>query len=187
MSAELGTEATPLLGDTATTPKTTTTTTTTPLPKFQLFVAYLLRIVEPVANSVIYPTINQMLVDLGAASGPETVGYASGLVGWLLSDGMNTLLMSGFDQLEATISIAHFMTSFYWGMLSDKFGRKPLLILVNRVPSVQSRQLKVEQGCIGSACAALLFGFSRSFAMVVVARFMLGALNGNVVSLKAVV
>lgn len=59
----------------------------------------------------------------------------------------------------------------YWGTLSDRIGRKPVLLL----------------GLFGVACSALLFGLSRTFLWAVLARALAGALNGNVAVVKSVV
>lgn len=54
--------------------------TTTPLPKRQLFLICFLRISEPVAFLVCFPFINQMLLDVGAASDPKEVGWPAAIV-----------------------------------------------------------------------------------------------------------
>jgi MFS family permease len=51
-----------------------------------------------------------------------------------------------------------------WGVIADKYGRRPALLY----------------GLAGSAVAATLFGFSPSFLMAILARFLWGFLNGNV-------
>lgn len=52
----------------------------TPLPKLQLSIICLIRIVEPICFQVIFPFINQMLLEVGAAKNEEEVGYAAGVV-----------------------------------------------------------------------------------------------------------
>ena len=94
--SETDTEATPLLPSQKPKP-----TKTTPLPKLQLTLTYLIRVVEPLSNNVVYPFINQMLVDLGAANSPETVGYANGVVSPGLSRNMKGL--QGKSQEEEEI------------------------------------------------------------------------------------
>lgn len=84
----------------------------TPLPKVQLFIICLIRIVEPICFYVIFPFINQMLLEVGAAETEEEVGYAAGIV-------------------ESLFSITQLMTVFHWGTLSDRIGRKPVLIFVS--------------------------------------------------------
>ncbi len=91
----------------------------TPLPKVQLSIVFLIRVVEPICFQVIFPFINQMLMDVGAAESEEEVGYAAGVV-------------------ESVFSIAQLLTVFHWGALSDRIGRKPVLILVS--PCAQGRR-----------------------------------------------
>ena len=52
----------------------------TPLPKLQLLIICLIRVVEPICFQVIFPFINQMLLEVGAAENEEQVGYAAGVV-----------------------------------------------------------------------------------------------------------
>ena len=99
------TERTPLLG-------ASKEKRITPLPKVQLAIVCLIRVVEPICFQVIFPFINQMLLEVGAAQSEEEVGYAAGVV-------------------ESVFSIAQLLTVFHWGALSDRIGRKPVLILVS--------------------------------------------------------
>ena len=69
-------ETTPLLTDTP----EAKSKQITPLPRLQLFIICLIRITEPMCFQVIFPFINQMLLDVGAVKNPETVGYAAGVV-----------------------------------------------------------------------------------------------------------
>jgi MFS family permease len=59
--------------------------------------------------------------------------------------------------------LSQFFFAFMWGYLSDKFGRRPILMI----------------GITGSAICSLLFGFSNSLYWAVGVRAMLGALNAN--------
>lgn len=52
----------------------------------------------------------------------------------------------------------------FWGGLSDRYGRKPILLL----------------GCLGTIVSLLLVGFSTSFWMALVGRAVGGLLNGNI-------
>jgi hypothetical protein len=52
----------------------------TPLPRLQLSIICLVRTVEPIAFQVIFPFINQMLLDVGAAKDQDSVGYPAGIV-----------------------------------------------------------------------------------------------------------
>ncbi|KAI9634257.1 major facilitator superfamily domain-containing protein [Dioszegia hungarica] len=123
----------------------------TPLPKFQLALICFLRITEPIAFLVCFPFLNQMLLDVGAVDDPKDVGWPAGII-------------------ESIFSITQLTTVFYWGSLSDRWGRKPILII----------------GSIGSAISAIMFGFSKSLTMMIVTRSFNGLMNGNVAVLKCI-
>ena len=74
MSNAIDTESTPLL------PEDVTKKAVTPLPKVQLSLVCLIRLTEPICFNAVLPFINQMLLDVGAASSPDSVGYAAGIV-----------------------------------------------------------------------------------------------------------
>ncbi|KAI8601236.1 major facilitator superfamily domain-containing protein [Dissophora ornata] len=57
-----------------------------------------------------------------------------------------------------------FCTSIFWGYMSDRYGRRPILLL----------------GLCGSTVACIFFGLSKSLAWAITSRSMCGLLNGNV-------
>ncbi|KAL5632163.1 hypothetical protein ACGC1H_000243 [Rhizoctonia solani] len=122
----------------------------TPLPTKQLVALCLMRFAEPVSFSVIFPFINQMIEEVGVTNDPKAIGYYSGFV-------------------EGVFALAQFCTVCFWGSLSDRIGRRPVLIL----------------GLCGVIASTVLFGTSRSFFMMVVARALSGALSGNVAVIKS--
>ncbi|OJK00838.1 hypothetical protein ASPACDRAFT_42335 [Aspergillus aculeatus ATCC 16872] len=64
----------------------------------------------------------------------------------------------------AAFSAAETLTGFWWGALSDRIGRKPVLLL----------------GCAGTVLSMFVLGFATSIWVAILARALGGALNGNV-------
>ncbi|GAB1520632.1 hypothetical protein RhiTH_003714 [Rhizoctonia solani] len=123
----------------------------TPLPVKQVIVLCLMRFAEPISFSVIFPFVNQMIEELGVTSDTKELGYYSGLV-------------------EGVFALAQFCTVCFWGSLSDKIGRRPVLIT----------------GLCGVIGSTIMFGLSKSFTMMLISRALSGALNGNVAVIKSV-
>ncbi|KAL7274568.1 hypothetical protein RUND412_002514 [Rhizina undulata] len=66
--------------------------------------------------------------------------------------------------VTSAFAFAEFTTGMMWGRISDKFGRKPVLIM----------------GLVGTLLSMLLFGVAKNFPVALLARAVGGALNGNV-------
>lgn len=66
--------------------------------------------------------------------------------------------------LIASFSLSEALSSMFWGGLSDRVGRKPVLLF----------------GCMGTMLSLLIVGFSTNFAMALFGRVLGGALNGNI-------
>ena len=66
--------------------------------------------------------------------------------------------------MSAVFSLSQAFTGIAWGRASDRFGRKPMMMLALSCTMV----------------AGLLFGFSRSLLWAFVARSLQGLFNGNV-------
>ncbi|PYI09314.1 MFS general substrate transporter [Aspergillus sclerotiicarbonarius CBS 121057] len=64
----------------------------------------------------------------------------------------------------AAFSLTETLTGFWWGALSDRIGRKPVLLL----------------GCAGTIVSLFVLGFSMNIGMAILGRALGGALNGNV-------
>ena len=66
--------------------------------------------------------------------------------------------------LASSYSLAQFIVSPYWGKLSDRFGRKPILLITS----------------FGFALSYLLWFFSSSFVVFCLARLLGGLMGGNI-------
>ncbi|KAF9805229.1 hypothetical protein IEO21_09135 [Rhodonia placenta] len=122
-----------------------------PLPKVQLAVVYAIKLVVPIASTQAMPYMNVLVSELAASSGAET-GYYSGLVG-------------------SASSTAHLLTIYMWGRLSDKYGRKPVIII----------------GTVWTILFTLLFGVSRTLSAVILTRFLTGIFSGTTGAIHSVV
>ncbi|RXK39482.1 hypothetical protein M231_03150 [Tremella mesenterica] len=125
---------------------------TTSMPLGQIATLMGVRLAEPIAYTVIFPFINQMVEELGVTDNPDKIGFYSGLV-------------------ESVFAFTQFWTVYHWAKLSDKIGRKPVILV----------------GLIGVAVTVSIFGLSTSFWMMILIRSVSGALNGNVAVIKAAI
>ncbi|KAJ2622845.1 hypothetical protein GGI26_002952, partial [Coemansia sp. RSA 1358] len=73
--------------------------------------------------------------------------------------------------LFTSFSLCQALTIMHWGRLSDRIGRRPVLLI----------------GLTGNLVSFLIFGLSKSFWMALAARSLNGLLSGNVVVVKCVV
>ncbi|KAI5474224.1 MFS multidrug transporter, partial [Pseudohyphozyma bogoriensis] len=88
----------------------------------------------------------------GITSDPKKVGYFVGM-------------------LDTVFAMSSFVTVVAWGRLSDRWGRKPVLMI----------------GLVGIAVATVGFGFSRTFAALVVVRAFGGGSNANTPVVKSMI
>lgn len=100
MSRTQNDERRPLLGDRR--KSDAEDDTPTPLPKAQLGLLFFIRATDPICFNVIFPFINQMLLDIGAAKDATSVGYKAGLVSTVTAR-----LMTGRIALLARSIIDH--------------------------------------------------------------------------------
>lgn len=99
------------------------------------------RICEPIAFMSIFPYIYYMVRDFGVNE--QDISFYAGMV-------------------TSAFTFAEFSTGMLWGRLSDKIGRKPVLLT----------------GLAGTAISVLVFGFAPNIWVALIARALGGLLNG---------
>eukprot|EP01114_Cavostelium_apophysatum_P002428 TRINITY_DN1216_c0_g1_i1.p1 TRINITY_DN1216_c0_g1~~TRINITY_DN1216_c0_g1_i1.p1 ORF type:complete len:531 (+),score=102.18 TRINITY_DN1216_c0_g1_i1:165-1757(+) len=117
----------------------------TPLPLSKTVPVCILLFCEAFNGNSLFAYIGNMVEDLQKTETREEVGYYAGLIAscWFL---------------------AQFLSSFFWGRLSDLVGRRPVLIA----------------GVFGSFLSSIAFGFSFNLPFAIFSRSMNGILNGNI-------
>ncbi|SPJ74544.1 related to E.coli tetracycline resistance protein TCR1 [Fusarium torulosum] len=130
--------------------KIATTNDPNAFPTRQLLILAICRFSEPIAFNSILAYTFVMVKDLGIDEKDASL-YAG-------------LLVSAYAVAEA-------LTSMGWGVLSDRIGRKPVVLL----------------GLVGVALSSLIFGLAKSYWVALLARFVGGALNGNVSVMQTMV
>ncbi|KAJ6145237.1 hypothetical protein N7470_009132 [Penicillium chermesinum] len=113
-------------------------------PTTQLFLLAICRVAEPIALTSIFPYSWVMVKDFHMASGADASFYAG-------------ILISAFSLAEA-------ITGMFWGSLSDRVGRKPVLL----------------SGCFGTMLSLIMVGVAPNFWVALLGRALGGALNGNI-------
>ncbi|KAH9828114.1 putative membrane protein [Teratosphaeria destructans] len=115
----------------------------TPLPKGQLAILAVIALAEQTALNSISPYLPDM-----ASSFPDV---DDGQVGMYVG-----LIASAF-------ALAQFTTNFAWGWLSDRVGRKPIVLT----------------GTMLTAACFVAFGFCRTLWQAVLVQLLMGLVNGN--------
>ncbi|CAE6414863.1 unnamed protein product [Rhizoctonia solani] len=99
----------------------------------------------------IFPYVNEMVWRLGVTNDPKKVGFYSGMI-------------------DSMFAFAQLFTVYGYGRLSDRIGRKPVVLF----------------SVFGVALSSGLFGFSTSFAHMMTARTIAGLLSGYVAVLHSI-
>lgn len=90
--------------------------------------------------------------------------YAFQMVSDFSDNGIKEVNAMYAGLLTSSFALAEFATAVLWGRLSDKIGRKPVLLL----------------GLASTAFSMTLLGFSTSIKAALIARALGGLLNGNI-------
>ncbi|KAK0354466.1 hypothetical protein LTR02_008710 [Friedmanniomyces endolithicus] len=154
-------------------PKTTATRDPTKFPTSQLALLALVRVAEPIALTSIFPYAWQLVIDFNVGDRANASFYAGLLISaFALAESLTGM----YDNLckSSAVHNTRRLTIFsyrFWGGLSDRLGRKPVLIM----------------GSFGVVASLLVVGFAPSFWVALFGRFLGGALNGNIGVIQTVV
>ncbi|GAD98136.1 MFS multidrug transporter, putative [Paecilomyces variotii No. 5] len=121
-------------------------------PTRQLFVLALCRICEPIAFMSIFPYVYYMVESFHVTTNDGKIALYAGMI-------------------TSSFTFAEFTAGMFWGRMSDRIGRKPVLIM----------------GLIGTAISMIVFGFAPNLATAMIARALGGLLNGNIGVLQTTV
>lgn len=113
-------------------------------PTKQLFFLAICRVAEPIALTSIFPYSWLMVKSFHVGESNDASFYAG-------------VLISAFALSECA-------TGMFWGGLSDRVGRKPVLLL----------------GCVGTMLSLLIVGFATNYWVALAGRVIGGVLNGNI-------
>lgn len=113
------------------------------LPSQQLLILSICRLADPIALSSVFPYLPEMIESFGIPE--DQVSKWAGIT-------------------SAVFSFSQALTGVVWGRASDRFGRKPAILL----------------GMVCIMSTSLLWGFSKTLPMALLARCLSGASNGNV-------
>ncbi|KFA60228.1 hypothetical protein S40285_07729 [Stachybotrys chlorohalonatus IBT 40285] len=113
-------------------------------PTLQLFLLAIVRLAEPIALTSIFPYAWALIKRFEVGDDQDASFYAG-------------LLISSFSLAEAVMGM-------YWGGLSDRIGRKPVLMI----------------GCVGTMLSMVVVGFASNIWIALAGRAFGGLLNGNV-------
>jgi len=113
-------------------------------PLFFFAVVALLNIVDAFNLNIVWPMLPFMVESFGVAKSEADLGAWVGAAG-------------------AAVSVGQLMSSYAWGALSDRIGRRPVLLM----------------GMFNSTFSVLVFGTATTYTQCLVGRFLSGLLNGN--------
>jgi DHA1 family tetracycline resistance protein-like MFS transporter len=116
----------------------------------QLLILFLVTFIDMIGFGIVIPFLTYLVDDLATDGGIEAVGLWVGLV------------MTAYP-------MAQFLSAPLWGGLSDRIGRRPILMI----------------GLVGNTFCFALFGLAPTLFIAIVARFLAGFFNGNIAVARA--
>eukprot|EP00262_Sarcandra_glabra_P002349 TRINITY_DN1262_c0_g1_i7.p1 TRINITY_DN1262_c0_g1~~TRINITY_DN1262_c0_g1_i7.p1 ORF type:complete len:494 (+),score=46.92 TRINITY_DN1262_c0_g1_i7:228-1709(+) len=119
-----------------------------PYTEFSFIFVVVLCATLPISS--LFPFLYFMIKDFHIAKVEEDIGYYAGYLG-------------------SAFMIGRALTSVFWGVVADRYGRKPVIIL----------------GVLSVVIFNTVFGISINFWMAISSRFVLGCFNGVIGPIKA--
>jgi MFS family permease len=127
--------------------------------------------VDLVGFSIIFPLFGHML-EYYTTHDQGLLGWAMGIVDSWFPMGEKWQRAALFGGLiGACYSGLQFLAAPFWGRLSDRIGRRPVLLI----------------SCAGNTLAYLIWIFADDFTVLLVSRLLAGAMTGNVSAANAAV
>ncbi|KAI3852467.1 hypothetical protein MKX03_017756 [Papaver bracteatum] len=121
------------------------------VPFKELFFIWVVCLASSLPISCLFPFLYFMIKDFHIAKKEEDIGFYAGFVG-------------------SAYMFGRAMTSILWGMIADRYGRKPVIII----------------GTLAVVVMNALFGLSTKFWMAISTRFILGLLCGLLGPIKVI-
>ena len=118
--------------------------------KGALVVLFLVTMIDMIGFGIVIPFLTYLVEDLEADQNITSIGIWVGL-------------------LMTSYSAAQFLFSPIWGGLSDRIGRRPVLMI----------------GLVGNTVFFTMFGLANTLLMALAARFLAGVFNGNIAVARA--
>ncbi|KAJ5778861.1 hypothetical protein N7457_006581 [Penicillium paradoxum] len=119
------------------------TGTSSPLPKRQMAVLAMIALAEQTALNSISPYLPDMASTFPEVE-PTQVGVYVGTI-------------------ASAFALAQFVTNYFWGWLSDRIGRKPVILV----------------GTFLTALCFIAFGFCKTLVQAIAVQALMGMVNGN--------
>lgn len=118
--------------------------------KGALFVLFLVTMIDMIGFGIVIPFLTYLVEDLTPEGQTANIGLWVGL-------------------LMTSYSAAQFLFSPFWGSVSDRIGRRPVLMV----------------GLVGNTVFFTMFGLANTLLIAFAARFMAGVFNGNIAVARA--
>ena len=116
----------------------------------QLLILFLVTFIDMIGFGIVIPFLTYLVEDLAVEANITSIGLWVGLV------------MTAYP-------MAQFLSAPLWGGLSDRIGRRPILMI----------------GLVGNTFCFALFGLAPTLFIAILARFLAGFFNGNIAVARA--